>query len=207
MAQVRPYRGIDAAERLAQRRGKLLAAGLDLLGSPDQDLTELTVRAICKQAGLGLRYFYESFTDKDDFVAAVYDWVIADIAASTQAAVAAARPRDRARAAMTNIVATIVEEPRIGRLLFGSDLAYPVLARKRVQAGELMAMLTREQAVGTFQVSENEKVKAAAYFVVGGVVQTIGAWLSGGVELEPDQLVDQLASMIDQLADPRLYTD
>jgi hypothetical protein len=108
---------------------------------------------------------------------------------------------------MTNIVATIVEEPRIGRLLFGSDLAYPVLARKRVQAGELMAMLTRQQAVGTFQVSENEKVKAAAYFVVGGVVQTIGAWLSGGVELEPDQLVDQLASMIDQLADPRLYTD
>jgi AcrR family transcriptional regulator len=202
----RPYRGVEAADRLAKRRDRLLQAGLDILGS-DSDLSALTVRGICRQAGVTPRYFYESFTDKDDFVAAVYDWVIADIAASTQAAVAAARPRDHARAAMTNIVATIVEEPRIGRLLFGSDLAYPVLARKRVQAGELMAMLTRQQAVGTFQVSENEKVKAAAYFVVGGVVQTIGAWLSGGVELEPDQLVDQLASMIDQLADPRLYTD
>ena len=202
----RPYGGVEAADRLAERRHRLLQAGLHILGS-DSDLSALTVRGICRQAGVTARYFYESFTDKDDFVAAVYDWVIADIAASTQAAVAAARPRDRARAAMTNIVATIVEEPRIGRLLFGSDLAYPVLARKRVQAGELMAMLTREQAVGTFHVSENEKVKAAAYFVVGGVVQTIGAWLSGGVELEPDQLVDQLASMIDQLADPRLYTD
>jgi AcrR family transcriptional regulator len=204
MERARPYRGVEAADRLAQRRQRLLEAGLDILGSRS-DLAELTVRGICRQAGVTPRYFYESFSDKDDFVASVYDWVIADIAASTQAAVAAARPKDQARAAMTNIVRTIVGDPRVGRLLFGSDLAYPVLARKRVEAGELMAMLTRQQAVTTFQVSENERVKAAGYFVVGGVVQTISAWLSGGVNLEPDRLVDQLASIIDQLADPRLY--
>ncbi len=86
MAQVRPYRGVEAAERLAGRRRRLLEAGLDLLGS-DSDTSELTVRTICRQAGLGLRYFYESFTDKDEFVAAVFDWVIGDIAATTQAAV------------------------------------------------------------------------------------------------------------------------
>ena len=54
------------------------------------------MRAICSQAGLTARYFYESFTDKDDFVAAVFDCVIADIAATTQAAVAAARRTSRA---------------------------------------------------------------------------------------------------------------
>ena len=131
VVQVRPYRGVDAADRLAERRARLLEAGLDILGS-DSDLTELTVRGICRQAGVTARYFYESFTDKDDLVASVYDWVIADIAAGTQAAVATARPEEQGRAAMTNIVRTIVDDPRVGRLLFGSDLAYPVLARKRV---------------------------------------------------------------------------
>ncbi len=204
VVQVRPYRGVDAADRLAERRARLLEAGLDILGS-DSDLTELTVRGICRQAGVTARYFYESFTDKDDLVASVYDWVIADIAAGTQAAVATARPEEQGRAAMTNIVRTIVDDPRVGRLLFGSDLAYPVLARKRLEAGELMAMLTRQQAVSTYQVSESANVKAAAYFVVGGVVQTISAWLAGEVDLDSDQLVDQLAHILDALTDPKLY--
>ncbi|MBX5487665.1 MAG: TetR/AcrR family transcriptional regulator, partial [Mycolicibacterium hassiacum] len=102
MAQARPYRGVDAADRLAGRRRRLLEAGLELLGTPDGDPAELTVRAICAQAGLGLRYFYESFSDKDDFLAAVYDAVVADIAATTQAAVAAAPPDQQARAGMAN---------------------------------------------------------------------------------------------------------
>ena len=60
----RPYRGVEAAERLAERRRRFLEAGLDLLGGPRP--AELTVRGICSQAGLTPRYFYESFTDKDD---------------------------------------------------------------------------------------------------------------------------------------------
>ena len=204
MAQVRPYRGVEAADRMAGRRARLLAAGLDILGS-DSDLSELTVRGICRQAGITARYFYESFTDKDDFVAAVFDWVIADIAATTQAAATAARPEEQTRAAMANIVRTIVGDPRVGRLLFSSHLANPVLARKRVEAGGLMAMLSGQQVVNTLQVGDNDKVKATAYFVVGGVVQTISAWLAGEVDLEPDQLVDQLGSVLDQLADPKLY--
>ena len=30
----------------------------------------VTVRAVCRQAGLTERYFYESFTDRDEFVRA-----------------------------------------------------------------------------------------------------------------------------------------
>jgi hypothetical protein len=48
-----------------------------------------------------------------------------------------------------------------------------------------MAMLSGQQVVNTLQVRENDKVKATAYFVVGGVVQTISAWLAGEVDLEP----------------------
>ena len=57
MVGMRPYRGVDAADRLASRRARLLEAGLDILGS-DSDPSELTVRGICRQSGITSRYFY-----------------------------------------------------------------------------------------------------------------------------------------------------
>jgi hypothetical protein len=41
--------------------------------------------------------------------------------------------------------------------------------------------------------------------VVGGVTQTITAWLAGQTMLDNDELVDQLAVMIDALAVPEHY--
>jgi AcrR family transcriptional regulator len=206
MAQVRPYRGVEAAERLADRRRRFLEAGLDILGS-NADLSQLTVRGICRQANVALRYFYESFTDKDDFVAQVFDWVIADIAATTQAAMAAAPPTEQNRAGMANIVRTIDGDARVGRLLFSSHLSNAVVVRKRAESGALMAMLSGEHVRSALRVRENERIKATAHFVVGGVTQTISAWLSGGVVLDPDELVDQLTAILDEFVDPDLYRD
>jgi AcrR family transcriptional regulator len=201
----RPYGGVDAADRLASRRARLLEAGLDLLGG--DDAAELTVRGVCRQAGVAARYFYESFTDKDELVGAVFDWVIAELATTTQAAVAAAPPEEQTRAGMANIVRTIGVDPRVGRLLFSAQLANAVLVRKRVESSALFAMLSGRYVENALRVPENERIKAAAHFVVGGVGQTIGAWLAGDVRLKPDQLVDQLASLLDELADPSLYRD
>jgi AcrR family transcriptional regulator len=203
MAQVRPYRGVEAADRVADRRRRFLEAGLDILGS-DADLSDLTVRGICSRAGVALRYFYESFTDKDDLVAAVFDWVIADIAATTQAAVAAAPVKEQSRAGMANIVRTVAADTRVGRLLFSSQLSNPVVVRKRAESGALMALLLFQHA-GSLGAQSNDYIKATSHFAVGGVGQTITAWLSGDIALDNDQLVDRLATIIDQLAALELY--
>jgi AcrR family transcriptional regulator len=203
MAQVRPYRGIEAADRVAERRRRFLEAGLDILGS-DSDPSELTVRGICRQAGVALRYFYESFPDKDDLVAAVFDWVIADIAATTQAAITAAPLKEQTREGMANIVRSIAADPRVGRLLFSSQLSNSVVLRKRTESFALMAMLTFQHA-STLGAQNNDRIKAASHFVVGGVTQMIAAWLAGDVMLDIDQLADQLAAMVDRLTLPELY--
>lgn len=199
MAQVRPYRGIDAAERVAGRRRRLLDAGLDLLGAAGKDPAELTVRAICGQAILGVRYFYESFTDKDHFVGAVFDSVIADIAATTQAAVASAAPGEQARAAMANVVRAISADTRVGRLLFSVELSNSEIVRKRAESSALFAALLFAHA-GAQGAQGDDHVKAASHFAVGGVGQTISTWLSGEVRLDHDELVSLLAALIDQLA-------
>ena len=202
---MRPYGGVDAAERLAGRRRRLLRAGLELLGSDRHDISELTVRKICRQAGLASRYFYESFSDKDEFIGAVFDWVVADLAATTQAAVAAVPAHEQTRAGMANIVRTMADDARVGRLLFSTRLTNSVIARKRAELGALFAMLSGQHAVDALRAPANDSIKAGTHFAVGGVGQTLSAWLAGDVALSPDQLVDQLAALLDALTDPNLY--
>jgi AcrR family transcriptional regulator len=204
MAPARTYRGVEAPDRLAGRRRRFIDAGLDLLGG-ETNPDELTVRAICQQSGLAVRYFYESFADKDAFVAEVIDSVAADLAATTQAAVAAAPLPEQNRAGITNIVRTIAADPRIGRLLFSAQLSNAIVLRKRAEHGGLFAMLSGEHIQGALQVAQNPRVKATAHFVVGGVTQTISAWLAGEIPMASSELVDQLASILDGFADPTLY--
>jgi len=130
--------------------------------------------------------------------------VIADIAATTQAAVAAAPINEQSRAGMANIVRAIAADTRVGRLLFSSQLSNPVVVRKRTESFALMALLTFQHA-GALGAQSSERIKAASHFVVGGVTQMITAWLEGDIALSNDQLVDQLAAMIDGLAVPDLY--
>jgi AcrR family transcriptional regulator len=203
MAQVRPYRGVEAADRVAERRRRFLEAGLDILGS-ESDPSELTVRGICREAGVALRYFYEGFTDKDDFVAAVFDWVIADLTATTQAAVSTAPLRERNRAGMANLVRTIADDPRVGRFLVSSQ-ANSVLVRKRDEAGAVLSMLYGQNVADALGVEETERSKATAHFAVGGVVQVLGTWLAGDIDLGHDQLVDQLTLILNELVNRDLY--
>jgi AcrR family transcriptional regulator len=212
MAQVRPYRGVDAAQRVAQRRRQFIEAGLDLLGGPAENGAppDLTVRAVCRQAGVATRYFYEGFTDKDQFIGAVFDAVIADLAATTQAAVAAAPVVEQNRAGMANIVRTIATDARIGRLLFSAQLSNTVVAAKRAESGVLLAMLYGREIGTALRIGHGDRTSrkgmATAHFAVGGVGQTISAWLAGDVDLAPDELIDQLAAILDAVTDPRLHS-
>lgn len=195
---MRPYRGVQARDRVAERRRRLLDAGLRLLGGSDSP-PDLTVRAVCAEAGITARYFYESFTDKDALVAAVFDQVVADIAATTQAAVAAAPPEEQNRAGIANLVTAVAADTRVGRVLFNPRLTNAVLARKRSEAGGLFAILSGEHATSAYALPDDDWTKAAAHFIVGGVTQTISAWVSGEVALSQSQLVGHLTRLLDGL--------
>ena len=65
------WTGLPVVERAAERRALLVDAAFDLLGREGDAAT--TVRAVCQQARLNPRYFYESFADRDELLVAVYD--------------------------------------------------------------------------------------------------------------------------------------
>src|SRR6185295_15561751 len=104
-----------------------------------------------------------------------------------------------------NVVRIIAGDVRIGRLLFSTQLANPVVVRKRAESSALFALLSGQYAVETLRAPANDRVAAAAHFAVGGVGQTLSAWLAGDVQLDPSDLVDLLASLLDELTEPSLY--
>lgn len=146
-----------------------------------------------------MRYFYESFSDKDVFVEAVFDHVVADLAATTQAAVATAPPDEQSRAGMANIVHAIAGDPRVGRLLFSAQLSNEVVARKRNESTAFFAMLLGQHAGDALQLPAGDRRRAGTHFAVGGVAQTLSAWLSGEITFTPDELVDHLALLLNTL--------
>ena len=72
------YRGLSAPERSAQRREALLRAGLELFGT--DGYAQTSIRAVSAQASLNSRYFYESFSSREDLLVDVYGEVIREVA-------------------------------------------------------------------------------------------------------------------------------
>jgi AcrR family transcriptional regulator len=165
------------------------------------------VRGICQEAGLATRYFYENFSDKEQLIGAVFDWMTAGLAATTQAAVAAAPPEEQNRAGIANIVRTIESEPRIGRVMFGSQVTNPAVIRKRRESEAFFAILSGQHVEVLLQRPSNEGIKAFSHFVVGGVTQTLSAWVAGELSLGSADLVDEISAIIDAFSQSRLFVD
>ncbi len=69
----RIYGGTPLAERVAERRQSLLDAAFEIVGN--NGYRALTVRSICKEAGLTDRYFYESFKNGEDVLVALHQGI------------------------------------------------------------------------------------------------------------------------------------
>jgi AcrR family transcriptional regulator len=132
----RPYGGVSADDRRADRRARLIEAGLEVLG--DRGWAGTTVRGVCAEAGLSERYFYESFGDGDRLLAAIFDSVASDAAKAVLTAVEAA-PHDaaaKARAGIDAFVRMLAEHPRRARamLVLVNHLAQLFVASAQVSS-------------------------------------------------------------------------
>lgn len=194
-APPRTYGGVDGAARIAERRRVLVEAGLDLLGTSEP---ELSVRGVCRRAGVASRYFYESFTDKNALMEAVYDHVVDHMASIALEAVAAAPldERERASAALRAMVRAVAEDPRRGFLLFSATTSGDVLAAKRAESTRMFAHLLAAQATDFYGTAVSDRLHLTAHFVVGGFAQVLTAWLGGELDLTEDDVVAHCTDLL-----------
>ncbi|MFB7718247.1 MULTISPECIES: TetR/AcrR family transcriptional regulator [unclassified Nocardia] len=194
---VRPFRGVPAEDRLAQRRADLLDAGLDEVA--EVGVAKLRMSTVCQRAGLTQRYFYEHFRNRDELLEAMIDAMIRDLLTGTVAAVEA-QPSDlfaRSQAAMDFFLTTIIEDPRLGRLYAEAD-TLPSLAARKATALTSYAEFATSQVISLYGTTDNDtqlRMRLAAQVIVSGHANTTLAWQRGEIKLARTEYVDTIAKM------------
>ncbi|HMJ03529.1 MAG TPA: TetR family transcriptional regulator [Conexibacter sp.] len=191
------YRGATAEERQAERRARLLDAGLELVGTSGWQAA--TVRAVCARARLTTRYFYESFESRDALLLALFDAITEEAAARVLAAVAAASDEAQAksRAAVGAFVDLLVEDPRKARVAFSEAQGHELLVRRRRDGLRLFARLMAEQARAFYGAgADADLVDVTAIMLAGGMAELFVAWLDGEVSATRDELVEDCAALL-----------
>ncbi|WP_205699654.1 TetR/AcrR family transcriptional regulator [Conexibacter sp. SYSU D00693] len=195
---VRPYRGVSADERRAQRRAQLLDAALDVAG--EAGLGALRVTAVCRRAGLTERYFYESFGDREALVRAVLLRCLQEAGAAVQAALDGAGNdlRDRCRALFGAALGVLLDDPRKARV-YVEAVADPGATQLREQAfAAQVALLERElRAAAGPGLSRRRlaRLRVAATVLVGGTSVSVVPFLAGQLPVSRGQLVDDFAGL------------
>ena len=128
-----------------------MEAGLELFGTAGYART--SIRAVSAAASLNSRYFYESFTSREDLLYAVYQRIVTDI--FTRAAEAVAREHAleaQARAGLRAGWTAVTADRRKAR----------IVAIEVVGVSERLERLRRETRHALAQLTADEGIKLAA---------------------------------------------
>lgn len=196
--QRRTWAGTGIEERRATRRDALLAAGIGLLGA--EGGAAVSVRAVCRAATLTERYFYESFTDRDEFVRAVYEDVGRQAHDALVAAVSsAASPRERAAAAVSAFVELMVDDPARGRVLLLAPLTEPALGGRGLELAPAFVLLVHEQLS---QVPDPDERQMTAVGLVGALTSLFIGYLDGTITAPRDRFVAHCVALLQSAGQP-----
>ncbi|GGO76997.1 TetR family transcriptional regulator [Marinobacterium nitratireducens] len=193
----RIYGGRTSRERTQARRERLIFAALRLYG--DAGFRTTTVRAICQEAGLTERYFYESFSNSEELLCAVCSWSMGRLRQLAREAVAAsgADPAQRLRASTRAYFDYIQANPGHGRIaLFEmegtSRTTSDHLRAELDQTIELIVELHFEP-LGTAPSGLQPELLARA--LLGATYQLAKEWLQSGFRQPSDTLALQVEAL------------
>ncbi len=196
METARRYRGITAAERRAERRERLLEAGLELFGTVGYART--SVRAVSAAASLNSRYFYESFGSREDLLYCVYQRIVSDIFTRASEAVAQEDTIEgKARAGLRAGWTAVTEDRRKARIVALEVVGVSErIERLRRETRRALAQLTAEQALslaGGARLRLDPVLTARA--LMGGVVEVLLDWINGDLNASVDEVVELFTAL------------
>lgn len=192
----------------------MLETALDLLGSGGSDA--VTVRAVCREARLNPRYFYESFDDVDALLTALYDDVAEALATAVATALAELGGDPAAgatgsppttglagggrlgvdlaevvRVGVDTVFRFVADDPRRARILYTEALGHEALARRRLASTDDFIAAITEPVAGTDVALD---VVTASMFT-GGMNEILVGWLGGRIDRSLDDLVDEAVAL------------
>jgi AcrR family transcriptional regulator len=195
---VRPYGGISAEERVAERRERLLEAGLEEFGT--RGFGKTGVKDICRAAGLTDRYFYESFRDSVELFTAVFDHATQHLfgVVARALAEAPANPEAQSRAVIEAYVRALADDPRLARVVFieapsaGPEVEHHMRATLRRFARLVEAGARPYLPAGMSDAA----LRFGATSLVGAIERLMIEWQDGELGLSVEEIIDYLVRML-----------
>jgi AcrR family transcriptional regulator len=189
----RLYGGEEGSERVARRKQQFMDAGLRLFGSGGY--RSATVRALCKEAKLTDRYFYESFSATEQLLIEVYQREIATIEAKLLAAVGELGPGSNLQQIVERALDAFfqaVENPLVARIVWVEILGvsptvdkvyYDAMARF---GDMLMGMVQVVYPKWKVPLVQRQILTNS---IVGAINQSTTSWLISGFQQKRQDLV------------------
>jgi AcrR family transcriptional regulator len=199
----RSYAGRTAAERRAERRERLLTAGLELFGTDGYAATP--IEKICATAGVSTRNFYEEFDGREALLMALHDRVTERAFDAVIAALGAGRAgpadgsahgasvRSRVEIATDAYVTVLTSDPRWTRIasveLVGVSRS---VEQHRLRWRGLWAQLLEAEATrltGQPAGYRHRDYHLAAMAIIGAVNELMLNWCTRGGDSPRDLTV------------------
>jgi len=188
----RRYAGLTGEQRAASRRESLLEAGLEVFAAAGQ--SGATMTAICAQAKLTERYFYESFTSRDELLQQVLDRIADEIRDAGLSALRTSTGtlEQRVRNAITAFVTILTDDPRKGRVAMIQSAAFEPLRSHRRAALRGFAQMVADEATLMYgdRAWPQHQGEINGLLFVGGLAELVTAWLNDEIAITPEEIVD-----------------
>jgi AcrR family transcriptional regulator len=189
---------VAAADRIAARREALIDAALAVFAA--EGWAALSARSVSEQAGLTRRYFYESFDDIDDLIAAAFEQISSEARDAVRAAVAdgAAPLPDMVKRVVSAALDVLAVPPAKGRFFViaqSVSSAIPYQARAVDDLAAIAETVISTHREGARPLSARE-ARVTALILVGAGRSIIESWLAQAIDLSRDEVASWTATVV-----------
>ncbi len=187
----RMYLGMDPEERRVQRRSAILDTALAIFGTAGYSGT--SVKQICRATRLTERYFYESFSDRESCLTALYSELVDGMRAATVAAVVAAGDDvdGQTRGGLDAFIGYLTDDPRRARVVLIEvvGVSPDMEERRHAVLREFAEIVATTWAANRTEPLTLEQ-HSTAVALVGGVNHLLVDWLMSGSPQSPAALTE-----------------
>jgi AcrR family transcriptional regulator len=186
-APARRYRGVSQEERRESRRRSLILAAIKVYG--ESGFRAASIKAVCAEAGLTERYFYESFGNGEDLLLAAYHAVIEGLLVELAEAAAHVQGgrTERARVMLHAYFSLLQREPAAARLIL---IEIRGVSEAATDAYTAALRSIAQRLAGAFAIGNDATDQLLALGVVGGISLTALHWIQQGHTPGIDVMVD-----------------
>lgn len=155
----------------------------------------MTMRAVCREAELSQKFFYESFTDTDELLREVYRSTFEHTRQVIEAAGdSTADLASRTRAGVAAAAQLVKDDPRICRILLVEPIAD--LRLRHFVRDTVSAMSGFKAPTDDADTAATARVKMQYATVFGAIISLFIEWTEGNLGSDRDVFVDHVSTML-----------